>query len=163
MKKLFVDITFFGKDEHSLGWTLLCSISVVILWWVSSNKLHIKIGVYLAKRLRIAPTTWSLCMRYIMSYIFCMSQMRHISFLQTVHVNFKHVILKMIPWPQLEGSQFQGIQGQALLPVSAITKGSNPLSLLQKQAKGPGCPKTGCSLFLALLSFHMVEISSKSP
>ena len=30
-KKLFVDINFLGKNEHSLGWAYLCSTSVVIL------------------------------------------------------------------------------------------------------------------------------------
>ena len=31
MKKLFVYINFLGKNEHFLGWALLCSIRVVIL------------------------------------------------------------------------------------------------------------------------------------
>ena len=30
-KKLFVEINFLGKNEHSLGWAQLCSISKVIL------------------------------------------------------------------------------------------------------------------------------------
>ena len=52
----------------------------------------------------------------------------------------------MIPWAKLEGSQSQGTIGQALLPVSAVTKGSNPLSLLPKQGEGLGlwCPRCVC-------------------
>ena len=61
----------------------------------------------------------------------------------------------MIPWPKLEGSQSRGTMGQALLPLSAVTNGSNPLKLKPKQARGlgPGCPKTGCPLILAMESF----------
>ena len=78
-----------------------------------------------------------------------------ISFLRAFHVDFNHVILKMIQWPKLEGSQSKGTMGQALLPVSAVTtEDSNP-SLLPKQAErlGPRCLKRGCPLIAVMGSF----------
>ena len=52
----------------------------------------------------------------------------------------------MIHWVNLKGRQFYGTLGQALPPVSAVTKGPNPLSLLLKQVGrlGPWCTKTVC-------------------
>ena len=41
MKKIFVDITFLGKNEHSSGWALLCSMSVVILNYMHVTICHI--------------------------------------------------------------------------------------------------------------------------
>ena len=48
--------------------------------------------------------------------------------------------------------------GRALLPVWAVTEGSNPLLLLPKQVGGlgPVWPKTGCPLFMALQSFQQL-------
>ena len=43
---------------------------------------------------------------------------RHVIF-RAFHANFNHVILKMIPWPKLEGSHSKGTIGQALPPISA--------------------------------------------
>ena len=87
---------------------------------------------------------------------FCAKRSCYTPFLRALRANFSHVLVEMIERPKLEGSQSQGTLGQALLPVSAVTKGSNPLSLLPKQAEGfgPECPKTGCPLISAFLSFH---------
>ena len=65
----------------------------------------------------------------------------------------------MIERPKIEGSQSKSTMGQALLPVSAVTKGSNPLSLLPKLAGGlgPGCPKTGWPLIAAMGSFKKLH------
>ena len=80
----------------------------------------------------------------------------YISFLRAFYADFNHVIFEMIPWPQLEGIQSWGTMGQAYSPVSAVTKGSNPLSLLPKQAGrlGPECPKAASPPFSALLSIQ---------
>ena len=69
--------------------------------------------------------------------------------------DLNHVILKMILWPKLESSHSEGTMGQAFLPVSTVTKGSNPLLLLPKQVEGlgPWCYKTGCPLIAAMGSF----------
>ena len=50
--------------------------------------------------------------------------------------------------------------GQALPPVSAVTNGSNPLSLLPKQAEGlgPCCPKTVCPSNSPSGSFQKLHI-----
>ena len=50
--------------------------------------------------------------------------------------------------------------GQALLPVQAVTNGSNPLSLLPKQAEGlgPCCPKTVCPSNSPSGSFQKLHI-----
>ena len=47
---------------------------------------------------------------------------------------------------------------KSLLPISVMTKGSNPLSLLQNQdvGFGPGCLKTGCPLISVLQSFQQL-------
>ena len=52
----------------------------------------------------------------------------------------------MIHWANLKGRQFWGTMGQALLPVSAVTREDSNHSLLPKQAEGLGlwCPKTVC-------------------
>ena len=42
-------------------------------------------------------------------------------------------------------------------PISAVTKEDFNPSLLPKQKQGPECPKTGCPLFLALLSFQQLH------
>ena len=48
-------------------------------------------------------------------------------FLRASHADFNHVILEMISWAKLEGSQSQSTLGQAFLPVSAVaTEDSNP-------------------------------------
>ena len=66
----------------------------------------------------------------------------------------------MIPWADLKGRQFKGTIGQALPPVSAVTNGSNPLSLLPKQAEGlgPCCPKTVCPSNSPSGSFQKLHI-----
>ena len=87
---------------------------------------------------------------------FAQNKACYISFLQAFHADFNHVILEMILWPQLEGSQSEGTLGQALLPISAVTKGLNPLSVMPKQRGwlGPGKPsKTNCPLIAAMRSF----------
>ena len=70
-----------------------------------------------------------------------------------------HVIVEMIARPKLFASHSYGTLGQALPPVSAVMKSAHPLSLSQKQEErlGPGCPKTGCPLILALLSFQQLH------
>ena len=62
----------------------------------------------------------------------------------------------MIHWANLLGRQFYGTMGQAFLPVSSVMNTLNPLSLLSKQVGGlsPGCPKSSCPIFSALLSFQ---------
>ena len=86
---------------------------------------------------------------------FCRNKTTNTPCLWAFHADFNHVNLKMILWPQLEGNQSYGTLGQALPPVSAVTKGSNPLSLLPKQAGGlgQGCSRTGCPLIAAMGSF----------
>ena len=82
-------------------------------------------------------------------------------FFQIFHVELEYVIFEMIHWANLKGRQFQGNMGQALPPVSAVTNGSNPLSLLPKQAGGlgPCCPKTVCPSNSPSESFQKLHIS----
>ena len=44
----------------------------------------------------------------------------------------------MFHWANLKGRQFEGNMGQALLPLSAVTREDSNLSLLPKQAGGLG-------------------------
>ena len=61
----------------------------------------------------------------------------------------------MIHWANLEGRQFWDIMGQALMPVSAVTREDLNHLLLPKQAGGLGlgCPKTKCPLIAAIETF----------
>ena len=61
----------------------------------------------------------------------------------------------MIHWAKMKGRQCWSTISQAIPPVLAVTKGSNPLSLLPKQAGGLGlwCPKTVCPSFSPSGSF----------
>ena len=62
----------------------------------------------------------------------------------------------MIARPKIDGSLSQNTLDQALPPILAVTREDSNPSLLPKQVGGlgPGCPKTGCPLFLALLSIQ---------
>ena len=89
---------------------------------------------------------------------FCWKSSSYTPFLQTFQNNFNHVIVEMIERPKIEGSQSQGILGQALSPLLAVTKEDSNPSLLLKQEGWLGpvytvCSKTDCPLFLALLTF----------
>ena len=83
------------------------------------------------------------------------------SFLWAFHADFNYVILKMIPWPKLEGTHSKDTMGKALPPISAVTKeDSNPLLL----------PAHGALRVAALQSRlwdhfknYIVEISMKCP
>ena len=56
---------------------------------------------------------------------------------------------------EIRGQPVLGTLGQALLPISAVTKEDSNPSLLPKLegGLGLGCPKTGCPLIAAMESF----------
>jgi len=64
----------------------------------------------------------------------------------------------------IRGQSVFSTLSQALLPVLAETKGSNPLLLLPKQVGGLGlwCPKTGYPLNAAMGSFQKLHTLNPS-
>ena len=60
MEKLFVNINFLSKNEHSLGWALLCAISVVILIEVN---FHFRPGKYDTETVEGQPAFYNIRMK----------------------------------------------------------------------------------------------------
>ena len=77
------------------------------------------------------------------------TELYHISFFQIFLVELEYITFKMIHWAKMKGRQFLGTTGQALPPVSAVTREDSNLSLLPKQVGRLGlwCSKAVCPPF----------------